>query len=86
MTQFSVTLVPHAKLSGRCLQQWREDRAEAEEAAGEEAAGVETTATVLAVNTEAEAEEVTTEAGVKETTTAAVDAAEAAKQLSPITG
>ena len=76
----------HAKLSGNSWQQWRADRTEAEEAAGKEAAAVETTATVLAVNTGAEGGEATTAAGVKETTTGAVGAEEAATQRSSITG
>lgn len=72
-------MVSHAKLSGHSWQQWSVDRAEAEAegAVGKEAAGVETTATVSAVNTGAEGEEATTAAGVKETTTAVVDAGEA---------
>lgn len=40
---------------------------------GKEVAGVETTATVLEVNTEEEAEEATNAAAAKETTTGVVD-------------
>lgn len=76
----------HAKPSGHSWKQWKVDRAEAEAAVGKEAAGVETTATAVAVNIGAEAEEATTEAGGKETTTAVVDAGEAAMQQSSITG
>lgn len=79
-------LVPHAQLSCHGKQQWRADRTEAEEAAGKEAAGVEMTATVMAVNTAAEAEAATTAAGGRETTTAGVDAGEAPMQESSTTG
>lgn len=78
--------VSHAKLSGHGWQQWRVDRAEAEEAVGKEVTGVEATATVLAVNTGAEGEEASTAAGAKEITTAVVDAGEAPMQRSSITG
>lgn len=53
---------------------------------GKEVAGAETTATALEVNTGAEGEEATTAAGGGKTTTAVVDAGEAAKHRSSVTG
>lgn len=78
--------VSHAKLSGRSRRQWMSERAEAGEAAGKEAAVVETTPSVVAVNTEPEGEEATTVAARREITTAVVDAVEAPTQRSSITG
>ncbi|KAG7222683.1 hypothetical protein INR49_026292, partial [Caranx melampygus] len=81
--------VLHANSSGYTAdrQQWKADRAGAGEAAGEEAAEVDTvTVTASAVNTGAEAEEGTTAAGAKETTTGVGDAEEAHRQQSTITG
>lgn len=53
---------------------------------GKEVAAVETTATVLSVNTEAEGEEATTAGGVNEIIIAAVDAEEAPMLLNSISG